>query len=78
MEDTVFFSEACENAKAAKAACLTYPLYYYYQREASLSKEIRLPHYRQIINIFFQKLLQPNARYDIYLDQTIISSADGS
>ena len=71
MEDTVFFSEACENAKDARAACLPSSLYFYFQREASLTTKIRLAHYVQVLKIFYNKLLRSDRREDIYLDQTL-------
>ncbi|MBO4411767.1 MAG: glycosyltransferase family 2 protein [Lachnospiraceae bacterium] len=70
-EDTVFFSEVCENAKTEKAAYLPYSLYYYYNRAASLSKVSTLAQFSLVIGVFSDKLLQPDRREEIYLDQTI-------
>ncbi len=71
MEDAVYFSEACEKAISPKAAYLPYSLYFHFDREASLSKVYTLPQYSQAINVLSDKLLQPDRREDIYLDQTI-------
>ena len=66
-EDTVFFSEVCEKEEQKRAAVLSYPLYYYYQRENSLTRVAGVPEIMQYREAVLQKLLQGDANDDIYL-----------
>lgn len=70
-EDTVFFAELCEIDQLGGAAVLFAPLYYYYQREDSLTKTADNTHQLQYIRTIVQKLLLENKKDDLYLDQAI-------
>ena len=69
-EDTIFFAEVCENDSSGKAAVISYPLYYYYQREDSLTQTATKAQEIQYIRIIIQKLFQKGHDV-IYLDQAI-------
>ena len=70
VEDTVFFSEVSEKANSL-IPLIPYKLYYYYQREGSLTKEIKPLQHLQAAKHLAQNLLSSDGRDDIYLEQTI-------
>ena len=70
VEDTVFFSEVCETISST-LVYLPYRLYFYFQREGSLTKAIRPPQHLQAAKHLAQNLFRTGGRDDIYLGQTI-------
>lgn len=69
-EDTVFFAEICKNETVNQAAVLSYPLYYYFQREGSAVKNADNPQFLRFSRAWIQQL-QKSRRDDIYLDKAL-------
>lgn len=75
-EDGVFLAELYERKKTEKTAQLPYHLYYYLQREDSLTKTVGVPQKLQAARVFSQKLFSPESRDDIYLDHVLKRGLD--
>lgn len=69
-EDTVFFAEVCRNETVKQVAVLSYPLYYYVQREGSAVKNADDPQFLSFSRVWIQQL-QKSWRDDIYLDKAL-------
>ena len=70
-EDTVFFYEVCEHILSVKGVGVPYVLYYYVQRENSLSRGINLSQHMSLARFWVHRLRQPNSREDICLEQAV-------
>lgn len=69
-EDTAFVAEVCERAAINEAAVLSYPLYFYFQRDDSAVKVAKTSDLLQFGQVWTQTLLSCN-RDDIYLDKAL-------
>ncbi len=69
-EDTAFVAEVCEKAVINQAAILSYPLYYYYQRDDSAVKAAKTSDLLQFGTVWTHMLLS-GKRDDIYLDKAL-------
>ncbi len=70
-EDSVFVAEVWEYSRNTKAAVIPDALYYYYQREASLVKEAKMPDRLKAAEIYAMKAQQSAENDVIFLDQAI-------
>ena len=69
-EDTTFVAEVYEKGKIDDTTVLSYPLYYYYQREGSAVKVAKNAQLFRFGSVWNQRL-QRSDRDDIYLDKAI-------
>ena len=70
-EDSVFIAELGERNPQMLCAAVEEPLYYYFQRENSLVKQVKLPNRCRVAEIYAQKTLAAENNDRIYLDQAI-------
>ena len=70
-EDTLFFSEICERERTGKVSFTPYMLYYYFQRNDSLTKTASAELQLQYIETIFEKLFQTENQDVLYLDHAI-------
>lgn len=69
-EDTVFFAEVCKNERLNAAAVLSYPLYFYFQRDGSAGNAAKTKQFLQFGKTWCE-LLCESGRDDIYLDRAL-------
>lgn len=70
-EDSVLMAELGEHNPGLLCSVIDAPLYYYYQREASLVKQAKVPNRFRVAEIFAEKTLAAEDNDRIYLDQAI-------
>ena len=70
-EDSVFFAELAEQRPSLSAVVVPEDLYFYYQREGSLVKQVQLPERCKISSFFAEKALSSPSQEEVYLDQAI-------